>query len=112
MRRNKSVFVRGTWDVVRVLATTVIFTALVVGMIIYALHNTSRASSDRGLRNLEDGIRRAVIAAYSIEGRYPHSISHIEEKYGVFIDRTRYIVHYMPYGKNIMPKIIVIELDS
>ena len=111
MRRRKNVFVRGTWDVVRSLIAPVLFSVFIMAMIVFGLRQTSYASSEEGLRILEDGIRRAVITAYAIEGRFPASLSHIEENYGIFIDRTRYIVHYMPFGENVMPSITVLERD-
>jgi hypothetical protein len=48
--------------------------------------------------------------AYAVEGRYPESIDYIEENFGIFIDRTRYIVHYQIFATNVFPDIAVIEL--
>ena len=110
MRRRRNIFVRGTWDVIRSLVVPVIFTVVIIVMVVFGLRETSNVASEEGLRILEDGIRRAVITAYAIEGRYPSSLSHIEEHYGIFIDRTRFVVHYVPFGENVMPSITVFEI--
>ena len=108
--KRKNIFRKGIFDIIRILITPVIFTAIMIGMIVYGLRQTEEANRAEGLRILEDSIRRAVITAYAVEGRYPPSITHIEENFGVFIDRSRYVVHYAVLGPNIMPNISVFEL--
>ena len=109
--KKRSIYRRGTFDILRSLLIPILFSLVMIGMISYGLRQTAESSSAEGLRVLEDSIRRAVITAYAIEGRFPSSLSHIEENFGVFIDRTRYVVHYMPIAENIMPNIFVFALD-
>jgi len=108
MRRN--IYRRSAWDFVRSAVVPVLFTVAVMGMIVFGLRQTEESSRAEGLRILEDSIRRAVVICYAIEGRYPASIEHIEEHYGVFIDRTRYVVHYNIFASNLLPDITVIEI--
>ena len=107
---RKSIFRKSTFDILRSLLVPVLFSAVIIIMIIYGLRQTEEASSAEGLRILEDSIRRAVITAYAIEGRFPESLAHIENNYGIFIDRSRFVVHYRPIATNIMPDIAVFEL--
>lgn len=60
-----------------------------------------------GAETLRDGIRRASVQCYAIEGRYPPSIEYLEENYGIQIDRKRYNVFYSGFASNIMPEITV-----
>jgi hypothetical protein len=46
-----------------------------------------------------------------VEGRYPESIAYIEENYGIYIDRSRYVVDYEIFASNIMPVIDVMALE-
>ena len=108
MRRN--IYRRSAWDFVRSAVVPVLFTVAVMGMIVFGLRQTEESSRAEGLRILEDSVRRAVVICYAIEGRYPASIEHIEEHYGVFIDRTRYVVHYNIFASNLLPDITVIEI--
>jgi len=108
MRRN--IYRKGAWDFVRNAVVPVLFTVAVMGMIVFGLRQTEESSRAEGLRILEESIRRAVVICYAVEGRYPSSIEHIEEHYGIFIDRTRYVVHYSVFAPNMLPDITVIEL--
>ena len=108
MKRN--IFRRNAFDVLKSLLVPIFFTLVVMGMIMYGLGQTQESSKSEGRRILEESIRRAIIVNYSVEGNYPESIAEIESKYGVYIDRTRYIVHYSIFASNIMPDMTVFEL--
>jgi hypothetical protein len=49
---------------------------------------------DSLLVNAERAIRDAVAVCYAMEGYYPPDIEYIERKYGVLINRKRYIYIY------------------
>lgn len=85
----------------------VLFGVLVVGLVIGVRFFSGRAS-EQGAETLRDGIRRASVQCYAIEGRYPPSVSYLEENYGIVIDRERYHVFYNGFASNIMPEITVI----
>jgi len=107
--KRKSIFRKSAWDVLRGFVAPVLFTIAVMGMIVYGLRQTEDASRAEGLRVLEDSIRRAVITAYAVEGRYPESIEYIVENFGIHIDDTRYVVHYRIFASNLLPDITVLE---
>ena len=107
--KKRSIFRKSVWDVLRGAVAPVLFTAAVMGMIIFGLRQTEEANKAEGLRILEDSIRRAVAVAYAIEGRYPESIDYVVENYGVHIDNTRFIVHYNVFAPNLLPDITVLE---
>ena len=90
----------------------VICALLTLIIVIHGLGQAERSSRAEGLRTLEESLRRAVITNYAIEGRYPRSLSCIEENYGVYIDRTRYAVFYEIFASNVMPDIVVLVLNS
>jgi len=107
---KKSIFRKSAWDVVRNAILPILFTAVVIGMVVYGLRQTEEANRAEGVRILEESIRRAVVVAYAIEGRYPESIEYIVEHFGIFIDAERYVVHYHVFASNLFPDIAVIEL--
>ena len=108
--KKRSIFRKSIWDVLRGFVVPVLFTVAVMVLIMSGLRQTEEASRAEGLRILEDSIRRAVITAYAIEGKYPGSIKDIVEHYGINIDETKYAVHYEIFASNIMPDITVLEL--
>jgi len=110
MKKQKSIYKKSAFDFLRSAILPVLFTVVVMVMIVFGLRQTEEASSAEGLRILEDSLRRAVVMNYAIEGRYPDSIEHIERSFGIYIDRTRFVVHYRIFAPNIFPEIMVIML--
>ena len=108
--RKKNIYRKGLLDILRSLLIPIVFTIVVMGMIIYGLQQTEASSRAEGLKILEDSIRRAIITAYAVEGRYPDSVAHIQEHYGIHIDSSRYIVHYQVFASNVLPNVTVIEV--
>jgi len=111
MKRQVNIFRKSAWDFLRAAVLPIIFTVAIMGMVVFGLRQTEASSSAEGLRILEDSLRRAVVMAYAIEGRYPESLEYIETNFGIHIDRTRYVVHYRVFASNILPEIAVIPLQ-
>ena len=110
MKRN--IFKKSAFDAIRDCLATIVFTLAVIAMVIVGLRATEISSRAEGLRLLEESIMRAVIQCYAVEGAYPDSLKRIEEHYGVYIDGTRYVVHYDIFASNILPDITVMELEG
>ncbi|MCL2391497.1 MAG: hypothetical protein FWC66_02665 [Oscillospiraceae bacterium] len=107
---KKSIYKKSGWDVLRSAVLPLLFTVAVMLVIVYGLHQTEQSGRAEAKRVLEDSIRRAVVTAYAIEGRYPESIAYIEEHFEIHIDWSRFIVHYHIFASNVFPDIAVIEL--
>lgn len=72
----------------------------------------SRQADREGAETLRNGIRRASVQCYAIEGRYPPSVDYLKENYGIQIDEKRYHVFYEGFASNVMPEITVVEANS
>jgi len=105
---RKSIYRKTPFDFLKSALLPLLFTVVMVGMVMFGLRGAEYSSRAEGLRTLEDSLRRAVVMAYAIEGRYPESIEYVEEHFGIHIDRTRFIVHYRIFAPNILPEITVI----
>jgi len=108
---KRSIFKKTAFDLIRDSVASIIFTFAVIAMIVVGLWKTEAASRAEGLRLLEESLMRAVVQNYAIKGIYPDSLRYIEERYGIYIDRTRYVVHYKIFASNILPHITVLELN-
>lgn len=86
--------------------------ALVLGGFVSGALFFSHKASTEGADTLRDGIRRAAVQCYAIEGRYPPSVAYLEDNYGIQIDRNRYNVFYEGFASNIMPEITVIQAGN
>ncbi len=92
------------------IASGVLFAALIAALVIGVRFFSGRAN-EQGADTLRDGIRRASVQCYAIEGRYPPSVDYLEQNYGIQIDRNRYNIFYNGFASNIMPEITVIPVQ-
>mgnify|MGYP000189348034 CR=1 FL=1 len=80
-----------------------------------ALWNSSRIFSETRKKQ-EESTRSAVIKGavqcYAVEGRYPESLSYLEQHYGVSYDKDKFIVSYEIVGSNRMPQVTVIAVNE
>lgn len=91
---------------------SVAFIAVLVVFVLTSLSDMARRTAEENLRSTEDGIRRAAVHCYAIEGQYPESVAYLEDNYGLTIDYDRYVVHYDCFADNVMPEITVFTLDQ
>ena len=89
----------------RNLPAILIFLAVVI-ILVMAVSDVSRTSSEESLTIAENSIRRAVITCYAQEGRYPESIEYLKENYGLYVSDD-FDVRYNIFASNIMPDIMV-----
>lgn len=92
---------------IKSLPVILIFLAVVI-ILVFAVADISRTSSQESLTVAENSIRRAVITCYAEEGRYPESIEYLKENYGLYVSDD-YTVLYTLFADNIMPNITVIR---
>ena len=88
----------------------IVFTLVIIGFVFAGLRQAEDASRDEGVRLLEEALLRVAIHSYAVEGYFPESLDYITEYYGVYIDKTRFIVHYDVFAANLLPDIRVFKL--
>ena len=64
-------------------------------------------NSDEQLVVQKKAIERAAVMCYALEGFYPPKTEYLEEKYGLIVDREKFLVVYSTFGSNIRPEISV-----
>ncbi len=68
----------------------------------------SRRIEDTAGREQEELLRRAVnravVSCYAVEGRYPESLTYLEENYGVRVDPEKYLILYEVFADNVKPR--------
>ena len=79
----------------------------VTGYLLYSMLDVGSANNERELQRKREVINRALIQAYALEGRFPSEIDHLT-RYGVIIDRTRFIYIYDMIAINIMPSVTIL----
>ena len=84
-----------------------VFSFLILAIICVSIFNSQKAYDENQLESIEENIRKAVIACYSIEGYYPSDINYLKDNYGLVIDESSVNVFYQAVGSNIFPDIMV-----
>lgn len=85
---------------------------IVVGIFLNGVTSLLHRAETEGAETLRQGITRACVQCYAIEGRYPPSVAYLEERYGIQIDEERYNVFYSGFASNLMPDITVIPVEG
>lgn len=85
---------------------------IVVGIFLNGVTSLLHRAETEGAETLRQGITRACVQCYAIEGRYPPSVAYLEERYGIQIDEERYNVFYSGFASNLMPDITVIPVEE
>lgn len=83
--------------------------ALIIAITFAGLRQAEEASGAEGLRLQEEAIMRALIHCYAVEGFFPDSLDYIATNYGIYIDYSRFIIHYEIFASNILPDLRVFK---
>lgn len=85
--------------------------AVAVGLFLWGVSALSAQAKTEGLRTTREGLRRAAVQCYAIEGRYPTTLDYLQSHYGAAPDPEKYTVYYTYYAPNLMPDITVLTTD-
>ena len=90
----------------------VIVCILAVSIIYYeSVKFISKSGETEDFQRLETAIKRASVACYACEGKYPDDLSYLIDHYGLQIDEEKYTVYYECIADNLIPDITVLEND-
>lgn len=90
----------------RLVAAVLVFAACVAFAVAVYLNAASSASAQS-----EQAIKQAILDSAkqcaAIEGSYPSSLSYLEEKYGLSVNRKDFVITYEVFASNVMPEVTV-----
>ena len=82
---------------------------MVLLLFIVCISIAAGGNKQRQKEYLEDALRRDITYCYATTGTYPDSLDTIENKYGLVYDKNRFYIDYKVIGKNIYPKVTILE---
>lgn len=59
--------------------------------------------------SLEKALKRGILQCYALEGRYPDTLQHLIDDYGIVYNQKLFEVKYEAIASNIMPNVTVLE---
>ena len=90
-----------------------VFIFAVIALLFYFAINSAGKTTIEGQQDaLNNALTRDIVQCYSIEGRYPPSLSYLEEHYGLVYDKDIFFVDYQPIASNLYPDVTVIMKNS
>jgi len=94
-----------------ILVSVVVLTAALF-LLLAGLSRVSSTTSAEETRSLETAVTHGIMHCYAVEGRYPESLSYLEEHYGITYDKEKYYIDYRPVASNIIPDVTIIPLED
>lgn len=88
---------------------TVAVIAVALAVVCWLGYNAAYESMrEQGAASIRSAILDSAMQCCAIEGSYPTTLAHLEEKYGLTINRDEYVITYEAFADNIMPSVVVV----
>ncbi len=78
----------------------------VVSLLLFAALSKN-ALADQSSRAIRESVVDAAVQCCAVEGSYPSDIVHLENYYGLVLNRTDYVIVYEWLGDNVPPSVVV-----
>lgn len=72
-------------------------------------YSISKNNISQQKEGLEKALKRGILQCYALEGRYPDTLHHLLDNYGIVYNQNLFEVKYEAIASNIMPNVTVIE---
>ena len=89
----------------RIIAVVIAIALLVITL--FAAHVASDVGREQGAVTLRESVLDAAKQCCAVEGSYPSMLSHLEQRYGLVVNRAEYDVRYEWLGDNVLPSVVV-----
>lgn len=87
------------------------YSAYIIILILFvmSLYILSNSNKERQKTYLDQSLRKNIAYCYATTGVYPDNLNTIEQKYGLTYDKDKFYIDYKIIGKNMYPKITILE---
>ena len=82
---------------------------IVIYATVASFNSAYQYSNEEEISRIETTIEGLLLKCYSIEGRYPETISYLKENYGLLVNEDEYAIIYYYEGDNLQPHIEVFQ---
>ena len=87
-----------------VAAVIVVIVAVALSFMFLGMRESTK---EQGVVSTRDAIMNAAKQCCAVEGSYPSSVKHLEDRYGLVINHEDYVVSYEWFADNVMPSVVV-----
>jgi len=110
MNRQR-VFKKSLWASLLSGIVPLLFTLAIMAVVYLGIQQAGASSEAEGIRLLEEALMRVAIHSYAVNGYFPPNVDYMSEHFAVYVDRTRFVVHYVVFAENMLPDIRVFPLQ-
>lgn len=72
-------------------------------------YSINKSNISQQKESLEKALKRGILQCYALEGRYPDTLQHLIDDYGIVYNQKLFEVKYEAIASNIMPNVTVLE---
>ena len=90
----------------------VLLMAVLLGGVWMLVSGPEKANDNGETQFVYDAVQHAALACYAVEGAYPEDLEYLRRNYGLAYDESRYFVSYDAFASNLVPEIIVVEVEA
>ena len=65
------------------------------------------SAKEQAAITVRESVLDAAKQCCAVEGSYPSSLEHLEENYGLVVNRNDYVVSYEWFADNVLPSVVV-----
>ncbi len=94
------------------LIASLLIIAIAGGALLIGLSGFAGSYSDQKAAEVRETILSYVAQCYALEGAYPPDLEYLAEKYGLQLDKQRYIYFYELYASNMLPVVRVFPREA
>lgn len=84
----------------------VIVVALVAACALMVM-GAQASAREQAAMTVRESVLTAAKQCCAVEGSYPTSIAHLEEYYGLVVNRSDYVISYECFAGNVLPSVVV-----
>lgn len=82
--------------------------ALAATLALLALPAVASALRAQGAASIREAVLRAAGQCCAVEGSYPSTLQHLEDRYGLSVNHDDYVILYEAFASNVVPSVVVI----
>lgn len=85
----------------------VVLVAVIAAAVAFSVFSARGLVQQQAAGSMRDAVVRASVQCLAVEGSYPPTLDHLEERYGLVVNHSDFVVTYEWLGDNVPPSVVV-----
>ena len=93
--------------IVRTRIVRLVFALVALAAAVLLVIGAEASAKEQAALTVRESVLNAAKQCCAVEGSYPSSLEHLEENYGLVVNRSDYVVSYEWFADNVLPSVVV-----